>query len=252
MALSVVKKENTNVVQLKVVNGTGRFTKDGRWIPNPQKETRWVDPIRDIEDINRCIEYLKMKTRTAHKRNEKFTSKRNLMLFIVGINIGLRVSDLSTLKWSNFFEKDMQTFTDARNKREKKTGKMKLIVPNKSIQKVMEWYLKETGIHPDYDDYVFLQYGTGERIGRDVTEKMMKELQHKLNLKGSYNTHSLRKTNAYQKYLMLCEANDPFAIEKIQKSLNHSSPSETLTYLGITRETVIHDQFALDNWWDNM
>ena len=144
MALAVVKNEKKDVIQLKVVNGTGWFTKNGLWIPNPQSEERWVDPIRDKADVERCIEYLKLKDRMAYKKNEEFTSKRNLMLFIVGINIGLRVSDLSALKWSNFFEKDMETFVDARNKKEKKTGKKKLVIPNESIQNVITWYLSET------------------------------------------------------------------------------------------------------------
>ena len=250
MAVAVVKNEKRDVIQLRIVNGTGRFTKDGRWIPNPQSEERWVDPIRDKADVERCIEYLKLKVMMAHKKNEKFVSKRNLMLFIVGINIGLRVSDLSSLKWSNFFEKDMQTFVDARNKKEKKTGKKKLIIPNESIQKVITWYLSETGIQPEYDEPVFISYNTGEKITRQPVEDMMKDLQIHLKLKGSYNTHSLRKTNAYQKYMMLVEAGDPLALAKIQHSLNHRNTSETLRYLGLTREDDVKDQFALDDWWD--
>ena len=56
MALAVVKNEKQDVIQLKVVNGTGWFTKNGLWIPNPQSEERWVDPIRDKADVERCIE----------------------------------------------------------------------------------------------------------------------------------------------------------------------------------------------------
>lgn len=250
MALAVVKNEKQDVIQLKVVNGTGRFTKDGRWIPNPQSEERWVDPIRDKADVERCIEYLKLKVRMAYKKNEKFTTRRNLMLFIVGINIGLRVSDLSALKWSNFFEKDMETFVNARNKKEKKTGKKKLVIPNESIQNIITWYLSETGTQPEYDAPVFISYNTGKAIGRDPVENMMKDLQYHLKLKGSYNTHSLRKTNAYQKYMMLVEAGDPLALPKIQHSLNHRNTSETLRYLGLTRDDDIKDQFALDDWWD--
>ena len=250
MELSVVKNENQDVIQFKVVNGTGRFTKDGRWIQNPQTEERWVDPIRDKKDIARCIEYLTNKVKFAHKRNEKFTSKRNLMMFVIGINIGLRVSDLSALKWSNFFEKDMKTFVDARNKKEKKTGKKKLVIPNESIQSIITWYLKETGIEPKYDEYIFISYSTGKRITRQPVEDMMKDLQHHLKLKGSYNTHSLRKTNAYQKYMMLMEAGDPLALPKIQQSLNHRNTSETLRYLGLTRNDMIAEQFDLDEWWD--
>lgn len=250
MALTVVKNEKQDVIQLKVVNGTGRFAKDGRWIPNPQSEERWVDPIRDKADVERCIEYLKLKVRMAHKKNEKFTSKRNLMLFVVGINIGLRVSDLSALRWSNFFESDMQTFKDARNKQEQKTHKQKLVVPNNSIQKVVSWYLQETGTKPKADEYVFLRYGSQDPIKRDVVENIMKDLQHHLKLKGNYNTHSLRKTNAYQKYMMLTAAGDPLALPKVQKSLNHRNAIDTLRYLGITREDTIKEQFALDNWWD--
>ena len=66
MALAVVKNEKQDVIQLKVVNGTGWFTKNGLWIPNPQSEERWVDPIRDKADVERCIEYLKLKVRMAY------------------------------------------------------------------------------------------------------------------------------------------------------------------------------------------
>ena len=46
----------------------------------------YVDPIKDIEKIN------------AIKKKLKKQSQRDLLLFVFGINTGIRVSDLLTLK----------------------------------------------------------------------------------------------------------------------------------------------------------
>ena len=46
----------------------------------------YVDPIRDINKIN------------AIKRNLQQKSPRDFLLFVIGINTGIRVSDLLSLK----------------------------------------------------------------------------------------------------------------------------------------------------------
>ena len=50
----------------------------------------YVDPIKDIENIIAMKEILQKQ------------SKRDLLLFVFGINTGIRISDLLSLKWMIF------------------------------------------------------------------------------------------------------------------------------------------------------
>lgn len=51
-----------------------------------------VDPIRDKQKIQTMKTYLKGK------------NNRDYALFVVGINVALRISDLLALKWSDVFD----------------------------------------------------------------------------------------------------------------------------------------------------
>ncbi|WP_252098348.1 tyrosine-type recombinase/integrase [Bacillus thuringiensis] len=69
-----------------------------------------VQPIRLKKDIN------KMK-RALHGRNK--------LLFVLGINLGLRISDLLTLKVSDFFEENNRfkryaTITESKTNKKRK------------------------------------------------------------------------------------------------------------------------------------
>ena len=59
-----------------------------------------AEPIKRIEDIDRICKYL--------IENERY---RDHMLFVVGINFGLRISDLLRLRFSDLINKDL-TFKD--------------------------------------------------------------------------------------------------------------------------------------------
>ena len=52
----------------------------------------FVDPIKDIESINSIKEILKKK------------SQRDVLLFVFGINTGIRVSDLLSLKVEDIWD----------------------------------------------------------------------------------------------------------------------------------------------------
>ena len=57
-----------------------------------------------------------------------------------------------------------------------------------------------------------------------------------LSLDMKMSTHSLRKTFCYHQMLM--SHNDPRKLMLLQKMLNHSSPAQTLAYIGITAEEI--------------
>lgn len=252
--------ENNGIIPFEVVSKEKKqpkLKKDGteKQIPNNNAEDRWVHPIRNKEDIKRILEYLHDQAGKAYRTDTMMAAYRNELLFAIGINVGLRVSDLITLKWENIFEDDMKTFRDASNKTEKKTGKSKDICPNRCMQKYIMEYLSNTGIEPKKDDYVFIssrkdENGKYKPIQDGIVEKMMKDCTKAVGLTENYNTHSLRKTYAYHKFMMYVERNDPMALVKVQKDLNHRNSSDTARYLGITRDEKILSSMELGDYWE--
>ncbi len=206
MQTQPVEKIKNNVVQLDVVKKAKQYPKlktDGveKQTPNNNSVDRWGHPIREKSDVKKCINYLFEKALSATRLDTQRAAYLNWFLFVVGINIGLRVSDLTQLKWDNIFEADMKTFVDGRNKEEQKTGKMKLICPNEYMKKVVKEYLYFSDVDPKADEYVFLsgrknQGGGYSSISDAAVEKMIKEVTGLCGITGNYNTHSLRKTYA--------------------------------------------------------
>ena len=253
-------EERNNVVSFEVIkkeNKQPKLKNDGteKKTPNNNKEDRWVHPIRNKEDIKRILEYLHKKTGTATRMDTMMAAYRNELLFAIGINVGLRVSDLITLKWENIFESDMKTFREASTKIEQKTGKSKNICPNKCMQKYVLEYKKNTGIEPKEGEYVFIgsrkdKDGKYQHIQDGIVEKMMKDIQENCKLGYNVNTHSLRKSFAFHQFTMLSEKGDILALEKVQKALNHRNSSDTLRYLGITRDENIKNSMELGEYWD--
>ena len=101
------KKQNTNIVSLEVVRKEKeqpKLKKDGtiKRTPNNNTEERWVHPIRNKEDIKRILEYLHEQAGKSNRMDGMMAAYRNEMLFAIGINVGLRVSDLISLKFSFF------------------------------------------------------------------------------------------------------------------------------------------------------
>ena len=68
----------------------------------------YVEPIRDSNKVQEIANYLKR------------YSKRNYIMFILGINSGLRISDILNLRVRDVKGKDYISI------REKKTGKQKI------------------------------------------------------------------------------------------------------------------------------
>ena len=84
----------------------------------------FVQPIRDPEQIQHLKEYFKEK------------SLRNYILFIMGINTGLRISDILKLKVGDVKGSHISM-------REKKTGKQKRIQITAALKRELKWFIIE-------------------------------------------------------------------------------------------------------------
>jgi integrase len=102
----------------------------------------------------------------------------------MGINNGLRISDLLKLKVSDVRDiKPGQTL----KVKETKTGKINILIINKSVHKVLKQYLEE--VKPSDEDYLFQsRNGNNKPLARETVNKMIKEWAK--SLKGNYGTHT--------------------------------------------------------------
>ena len=69
---------------------------------------------------------------------------------------------------------------------------------------------------------------------------ILNEAARSIGIKEKIGTHTLRKTFGYHAY------KNGYDIEIIQKLFNHSSPSITLRYIGITQDNLDDVYLSLD------
>lgn len=193
-----------------------------------------AEPIKSIDDINNISRYLIEKGRY-----------RDNMLFIVGINFGLRASDLRMLRFSNLindnlvFKNSFPVFEQkTRNTRKRK--KNRYITVNNAVMEAVSLYLQNTeGV--SLSDYMFRSESNrggnlNEPISVKSIDRILKGIAADLSLSTKVSTHTLRKTFCYHQ--MLLSHNDSRKLLLLQKMLNHSSPAQTLEYIGITSEEI--------------
>jgi integrase len=185
-------------------------------VNHPKKGDRIkVDPIRQIKDL---------------KAISKLTADnpRDHLLFIMGINNGLRAGDLVKLR-----VKDVQHLKvgDILTIKESKTGKDNILVINKTVYRALKDYLDR--VQPDGGDYIFASRKGGSHIQSQAVSKLVKKWTKAINLKGNFGAHTLRKTWGYIQRTM-----HGVGFEIICKRYNHSNPAITIRYLGIQDKEV--------------
>src|SRR5262245_25221716 len=103
----------------------------------------FVDPIRDKKKISQIKNFLRGSNRY-----------RDLLLFVVGINTALRISDLLPLRIGDFVDQDGQ-IKDRFSIREEKREKRSEVVINSSIREALDVYLPAyPGIQQNLAHYV--------------------------------------------------------------------------------------------------
>ncbi|WP_106495349.1 site-specific integrase [Lentibacillus sp. Marseille-P4043] len=173
----------------------------------------FVEPIRNVEDIKKI------------KRILKLHSQRDLLFFVLGINTGLRISDLLSLKvndvWNGTAIRDFLHIADPC------THEGKAFYLNRSVERELKTYLAK--IDFDQMDYLFKSKKDNHPITRQQAYRIVNKAAKDAGMTGKIGTHTLRKTFGYHAY------RKGIAVSFIAKILNHHSPSETLHYIGIDK-----------------
>lgn len=181
------------------------------------KFLRRVEPIRDVDDIQRLKDYLK-------DRNE-----RDYMLIVTGLYSGMRISDIIPLQVKQVTGEHIEI-------KERKTGKTKRFAINPELRRALNNYIKNN----DLKGYDFLFQSRKRKrvdgvrithIGRVAAYQIIKSAAESIGLQ-NIGTHSLRKTFGYHHY----KKNQNVAI--LMEIFNHSSPDITLRYIGYKQDEL--------------
>lgn len=173
-----------------------------------------VEPIRDKRLIQKMKIYLMGK------------SDRDLLLFIVGLNTGLRIGDILKLQYQDVFTEN-GVFRQHVIIKEEKTGKVKKVRLNETVKKAIKDYSKNWDVAGE--DYLF-RSKKGGHITRVQAYKILREAAEAVGVQ-QFGTHSMRKTWGYHSYLA-----SKHNIGLIMDLYSHSSEKITLRYIGINQE----------------
>lgn len=174
-----------------------------------------VEPIRNKKEIKAIINYLKERT------------MRDYLLFMFGVNTGLRIGDIINLRYSDIFDQK-GVFKQYLIIREQKTYKEKKIKLNDSLKKALKSFIKR---HPELFEKEFIFASKkGGYISRIQAYRVLKQAANTVNIE-NFGTHSMRKTWGYHTYKA-----SKYNIGLIMDMFNHSSPRVTLRYIGISQD----------------
>jgi integrase len=169
-----------------------------------------VEPIRDVEKIEEIKKYLMMK------------NYRDYVLFSLGINCGLRISDLLKLKVEDVKGKSHLKLKETKTSKNKN---QRLPLP---IIELLDDYVN----HLESHEYLFpSRKGSNTPLQRQRAFSILKDAGERVGLQ-SIATHTLRKTFGYHFYQRKKD------IALLQDIFNHSSPSITLRYIGINQDVM--------------
>lgn len=180
----------------------------------------FVQPIRDKKKIDTIKKILLAK------------NVRDYCLFTLGINSGLRISDLLNLVIKDIVDGNGK-IRDRITLREKKTNKIKDFPISDVAKRAINEYLKTREFEMDEPFFLSKKKSNGKApLQRDQAYKIINNAAKEIGITERIGTHTLRKTFGYHAY------KSSVSIEVIQKLFNHSTPSITLRYIGITQDDL--------------
>lgn len=181
----------------------------------------FVEAIRDRKTIDAIKKYLK-----DH-------SERDYLLFVFGINTGLKITELLNIKVGDVMLQEgvPKDFYQIPNTE-------KEIYLNNKVKNALLHYVQSNQLTPD--NYLFQSTKTKKPISRQQAYRIIQQAAKAVGIQGKIGTNSLRKTFGYHAYKR------GVAISLLQKYFNHSTPSETLRYLGISKDEKIRTEIDVN------
>lgn len=181
-----------------------------------KKKVNKKDEIKDVKPIRDWYQLIDMKLSL-----KRFCGERDYILFLLGINTGLRVSDLLNLKVKEIKKKK------------------KIIVKEGKTKKPRTIHL--VNIYDELNDYIDTIEGSewlfpsrkgNKPITRVQAYRQLNKAAKMVDIEDGIGTHTMRKTFGYWHYKQFRD------VAQLQMILNHAHPEITLRYIGITDEEI--------------
>ncbi|MDQ0880464.1 integrase [Peribacillus sp. V2I11] len=172
----------------------------------PKEHLIDVQPIRSLEKLDDMKWSLK-----------RHCSERDYILFLLGINTGMRVSDLLSLKIKDIKGKMEVTIKEGRTKKPR-------IIQLNTVCKELAAYIDTID-----GEWLFPSRKGDKPISKIQAYRQLNKAADMVDIE-SVGTHTMRKTFGYLYYKRSKD------IAELQMILNHPHPEITLKYIGITDE----------------
>ncbi|OLN23934.1 site-specific integrase [Domibacillus antri] len=166
----------------------------------------YVNPIKNIHEIKLIKKLLKKQ------------SSRDYVLFVLGINTGLKINMLLSLKMDQLVDDsgEILSFLHIDNQR---------IYLNDQVKTALRFHLEQN--NPPLNSYLFKSPKSESPISRQHAYRVINDAARKAGISDQIGTHTLRKTFGYHAYIK------GVAISLIQERFHHACPSDTFRYIGM-------------------
>ena len=179
-----------------------------------------TSPIRRKKDIEKLKAY--------YVENERY---RDYVLFVLGINTALRISDLLRLKWKDVYDFSHGVYRRHLEIVEQKTQKRNIIAINSSCIDALKLLQKHDKKIFEAEAFIFCRSGNPyAHISRNRAYHIIKDVAVENHIDGNISCHSLRKTFGYHAW----KKGTPGVL--IMNVYNHSNMEITKRYLSIYQD----------------
>jgi integrase len=178
--------------------------------PSHKGKTTTVDPIKTLDGIGKVKELLK-----DHPRNRA--------LFVVAVNSALRAGDLTNLKWEDAHDDRVNITLRVL---EGKTKKPRSIPLNAEASQALRDWRKQC-------DSQFIFSGQRGALTTAQWGRMIKSWCKEAGFEGHFASHTARKS-----FVRIQHDEFKTSLTTLMVILNHSTPTQTLTYMGRMADDV--------------
>lgn len=190
------------------------FKSDGK------RKSRPADPIRSYDDFVAIQNYFLSRGKI-----------RDWAMWTIGVSLGLRISDLLSLKIKELLNDD-KSFRKRIVVVEQKTSKSNNCLITESVIDAATKYFDSIQWNFDLEDYLFKSNKTKGKMYEEYGWKILSDAGKSLNLPIVIGSHTMRKSFANIAACVDKSNIDMNSITKIQGLLNHSDQRVTMRYLG--------------------
>ena len=206
------------------------FKSDGK------RKSRPAESIRSYKDFYLIQNYFLAKGKT-----------RDWALWTIGVSLGLRISDLLSLKVKDLLNEDL-TFKERILVIEQKTSKANNCLITDSVIDAVKRYFDSIHWNFSLDDYLFKSSKTKGKMYEEYGWKILSDAGKELNLPIVIGSHTMRKSFANIAACVDKSNIDMNSVAKIQGLLNHADQRVTMRYLGTYQKMFDRARIAVSDF----